>query len=100
LWSTRPPEADFRFADVSDETRARTDVLDVAADHAGTARVDGYTVVHDRGGEPERAVVVATTPDGRRCVAESTDTSLATVMTSDEWVGREVRVDGSSFRAT
>ena len=57
----------------------------------------GYTVVHDRGGAPERAVVIATTPDGRRCVAASTDTDLVTAMLADEWVGREVHVTGSVF---
>jgi acetyl-CoA C-acetyltransferase len=97
LWSTSPPADGFRFADVSDETRARSTVLDLATDHDGPARVDGYTVVHDRSGNPERAIVVATTPDGRRCVASTTETDLATAMVADEWVGRDVEVDGSTF---
>jgi acetyl-CoA C-acetyltransferase len=98
LWSTQPPACGFRFADVSDETRARTTVLDLAPDHDGPARVDGYTIVHDRRGTPERAIVVATAADGRRCVAASTDTDLAAAMVTDEWVGRDVQVAGSTFR--
>ena len=69
LWSTAPPADGFRFADVSDETSARTEVHDLAPDYDGPARIDGYTVVHSRAGEPERAIVVATTRDGRRTVA-------------------------------
>jgi acetyl-CoA C-acetyltransferase len=97
LWSTQPPADGFRFADVSAETSARTAVLDLAPEHDGPARVDGYTVVHDRSGSPERAIVVATTPDGRRCVAASTDVDLCAAMVADEWVGRDVHVDRSTF---
>jgi acetyl-CoA C-acetyltransferase len=97
LWSTRPADGGFRFADVSDETRARTSVLDLAPDHDGPARINGYTVVHSRDGEPERAIVVATTADGRRCVAGTTDTDLAAAMVRDEWCTREVHVTGSTF---
>jgi acetyl-CoA C-acetyltransferase len=72
-------------------------VLDLAPDHDGPARVDGYTVVHDRSGNPERAIVVATTPDSRRCVASTTEPDLAAAMDADEWVGRDVHVDGSTY---
>jgi acetyl-CoA C-acetyltransferase len=99
MWSTSPPADGFRFADVSDETSARTAVRDLAPDYDGPARVDGYTVVHSRAGEPERAIVVATTlRDGRRAVAASTDTDLAAAMLDDEWCGRDVQVAGSTFR--
>jgi acetyl-CoA C-acetyltransferase len=98
LWSTSPPADGFRFADVSDETSARTAVRDLAPDHDGPARIDGYTVVHSRTGEPERAIVVATAPDGRRTVAATTDTDLAAAMLADEWCGRDVQVAGSAFQ--
>ena len=97
LWSTRPPDDGFRFADVSDETRARTAVLELAPDHDGAARIDGYTVMHSRDGEPERAIVVATKSDGRRCVASGTDTDLAAAMVHEEWCTREVHVTGNTF---
>jgi acetyl-CoA C-acetyltransferase len=97
LWSTRPSARGFEFADVSHDTSIRTRVLDVASEHDGTVRVDGYTVVHRRDGTPERAVVIATTPDRRRCVAASEDSDLATAMTTEEWVGREIRVRGKTL---
>ena len=64
------------------------------------ARIDGYTVVHSRAGEPERAIVVATTADGRRCVAASTDTDLAAAMVHEEWCGRDVHVTGKHLLLT
>ena len=98
MWSTTPPGDGFRFADVSDETSARTAVRDLASDYDGPARVDGYTVLHSRAGEPERAIVVATTlRNDRRAVAASTDTDLAAAMLADEWCGRDVHVTGSTF---
>ena len=98
MWSTTPPGDGFRFADVSDETSARTAVRDLASDYDGPGRVDGYTVLHSRAGEPERAIVVATTlRNDRRAVAASTDTDLAAAMLADEWCGRDVHVTGSTF---
>ena len=83
---------------MSDETqRVVPTVLDLAPDHDGPARIDGYTVVHSRAGEPERAIVVATTPDGRRTVAATTDTDLAAAMVGEEWCGRDVHVTGNTF---
>jgi hypothetical protein len=79
LWSTRPPDDGFRFADVSDETpycRAR-------ASHPTTARIDdGYTVMHSRW----RARAPSSWPPrhGRRCVASGTDTDLAAAMVHEE----------------
>jgi acetyl-CoA C-acetyltransferase len=98
LWSAAPPPGGFRSADVSDESLRRSTVRDLASGYEGTARVDGCTVVHSRDGEPERAIVVATTDDGRRCVAASTDVALAAAMVHEEWVGRDVEVAGAEFR--
>jgi acetyl-CoA C-acetyltransferase len=97
LWSTRPPSDGFRAVDVSDETAAITDVLDLAPDHDGPARVEGYTVVHDRDGVPQRAIVVATTAAGTRCVAANDDVDVAADMVAAEWVGRNVDVRGSTW---
>jgi acetyl-CoA C-acetyltransferase len=97
LWSTRPPSDGFRAVDVSDETAAITDVLDLAPDHDGPARVEGYTVVHDRDGVPQRAIVVATTAAGTRCVAANDDVDVAADMVAAEWVGRNIDVRGSTW---
>jgi acetyl-CoA C-acetyltransferase len=100
LWSSEPPAAGFRSADVSDATMRESTVRELVSDYEGTARVDGYTVVHSREGRPERAIVIATTVDGRRCVAANTDDANIGAMVSEEWVGRDVDVDGAQFRAT
>ena len=100
LWSSAPLAGGFRSADVSNATMRQSTVRDLVAGYEGTARVDGYTVVHSREGEPERAIVVATAADGQRCVAATTDGALALAMVTDEWVGRDVEVVGAEFRAT
>jgi acetyl-CoA C-acetyltransferase len=98
LWSTRPPADGFRALDVSDAAAALTTVLDLVQDHHGRARIDGYTVLHDRDGAPERAIVVATTRAGARCVAASTDVDVVTDMVTQEWVGRDIDVGGNTWR--
>lgn len=98
LWSSTPPPRGFCAADVSTEVAARTPTLGVTAAHDGLARVDGYTVVHARDGAPERAVVVATTTDGLRTVASSTDDDVVAALLDGEWVGRQVTLRGAELR--
>ena len=59
-------------------------------DAAGPARIEGYTVVHDRGGEPEAVVAACLRPDGRRAWGRSTDPDLTRAMCEGEWVDRPV----------
>ncbi len=96
LWSTTPPDAGFRFGDVSAATEATTAVLELATDHRGGAVVDGYTVAHEQG-EPRYVAALARTADGRRCVVRCDDAVVAAEMARDEWCGREVVVDGARF---
>ena len=98
LWSTTPPDAGFRFGDVSAATAATTPVLALTSDHRGGAVVDGYTVAHEQG-EPRYAAALATTPDGRRSVVRCDDPAVAADMARDEWCGREIVVDGAGFSA-
>jgi acetyl-CoA C-acetyltransferase len=98
LWSTRPPERGFVADDVSDEAARRTEVLDLADGYRGEATVAASTVAHERG-EPVSAHVVATTPDGCRVAARCDHRGIAAAMAVDEWVGRDVRVDGTTFSA-
>jgi acetyl-CoA C-acetyltransferase len=94
LWSATPPPDGFRAADVSDAARAATAVAFVTSEADGPARVDGYTVLHARDGTPERAIAVATTPAGERCVAASSDAAVVAALATDDWVGRDVHVHG------
>ncbi len=98
LWSTTPPDEEFRFADVSAATEATTSVLELTSDHRGGAVVDGYTVAHEQG-EPRYAAALARTPDGRRCAARCDDPVVAAAMARDDWCGREILVDGARFSA-
>ena len=54
IYSTEPPAAGFRHEDVQDRIDALPRV-EVVSGHDGPAVVEGYTVVHDRSGLPERA---------------------------------------------
>jgi acetyl-CoA C-acetyltransferase len=52
--------------------------------------VEAYTVMHDRDGAPQRAIVSALLADGRRAWGTSDDAALAVAMCDGEWVGREI----------
>jgi acetyl-CoA C-acetyltransferase len=65
VYGTRPPADGFRTADVQDEVDADGSTP-AAYDHEGPATVESWTVMHARGGEPERAFVALRTPDGAR----------------------------------
>jgi len=72
------------------------------AEHAeGPARIETYTVVHDREGEPECGIVIGRLEDARRFLAfvEGGRDELASLETS-EGVGRtgRVRIDGDVHR--
>jgi len=95
LWSATPPAGPpYRSADVSAEVAAATPVIPSGAAIAGAATVATYTVISGPDGAG-RAVVLADQADGSRCIAASTDMSLATRMTSEEWCGRTVELDGA-----
>lgn len=89
LWSTEPPTA-FRSADVTDEAKSRTEVLELRADATGPATIVAATVVF-AGAEPSRAVVVLDV-EGGRTVARCMDADVASAMSQTDWVGRPVRV--------
>jgi acetyl-CoA C-acetyltransferase len=91
IYSTAPPGNGFRAANV----QAEVDALprrELAADHDGEASLESYTVVHDRDGNPSLAIVACLLPDGRRAWANSDDADLMKTLTTDEVLGRPVRV--------
>jgi acetyl-CoA C-acetyltransferase len=92
LWSCRPPGREFGAVDVTAEARAATPTVAVGDGRAGRARVAAYTVLHDPGGQPTRAVVLADRPGGTRALATSDDE--AGRLAEGEWGGREVELDG------
>jgi acetyl-CoA C-acetyltransferase len=87
LWSTDPPAAGFRH----DQPQQAVDALprrDPAPGHVGPATVETYTVVYDRGGEPDRAVLALITDDGRRAWATVTDGDDMRSLVEEEGCGR------------
>jgi len=94
VYSTRPPTGGFRH----DKPQAEIDALPrrtlASVDEArGPARVEAYTVMHDRDGRPEQCIAACLLADGRRAWGTSTERDLAAAMCEGEWVGRDVVLD-------
>lgn len=94
VYATEPPKNGFKFAYPQDEVDAlpRRDVVS-AADAAGSATVEAYSVMHHRDGHPEIAHVSCLLADGRRAWGETTDATVMTSMCEKEWVGTPVTLD-------
>ena len=60
---------------------------------AGKGTIDGYTVVYDRNGRPERALVALLTDEGARVWGETTDRATLVAMVDEEHVGRKAELD-------
>jgi acetyl-CoA C-acetyltransferase len=88
LWSGAPPRA-FRSAEVGEEVRRATPVVEVADEASGDGRVAAWTTLHERG-TPTATVAVVDLPGGTRTVATGEPRDLA--------VGDAVRVEGQSLR--
>jgi hypothetical protein len=48
---------------------------------------------------PWAAAVIATTPDGSRTVANSSDPDLLADLATNDWTGRTIAVAGATFTA-
>jgi acetyl-CoA C-acetyltransferase len=91
VWSTTPPAAGFRYECPQDEV----DVLPQrtpAPDHEGDATVETYTVVHDREGEPELAILALLTEDGCRAWGNTSDRYEMLGLMENEGCGRKARL--------
>ncbi|HET9610421.1 MAG TPA: acetyl-CoA acetyltransferase [Acidimicrobiales bacterium] len=97
LYSTEPPPAGFRWADVQHEVDRlpRREVCESVDDTgAGTATVESWVVPHGRDGGPERVLASCLLDDGRRAWAFSDDEATVAEMRSGaEQIGRAVKVD-------
>jgi acetyl-CoA C-acetyltransferase len=91
LWSTTPPAAGFRYEcpqDAVDALPQRTP----ASDYEGDATVETYTVVHDRDGEPELAILALLTEDGRRAWGNTADRDDMVGLMENEGCSRKARL--------
>lgn len=96
VYSTTPPPAAFRHADLQHEvdalpSRSLAEHVDPAVD--GEVTVETSTVMHDRNSTPERAIVSTLLADGRRAWAGSTDPDVLSELITVETAGRRGTVD-------
>ena len=96
VYATTPPKNGFAY----DYPQEQIDALPrrslaSPADAAGEMTIEGYSVMHDREGNPERSIASCILADGRRAWADTTDVAIGRDMCVNEWVGRTVRADES-----
>ena len=94
VYSTEPPAGGFRWEAPQDEVDASYTPTVAAEDHVGDVTIEGYTVMHDRGGAPEVGICALRTPDGRcRTWGSVRDADVLAAMEAEEFVGRTAAVD-------
>ena len=88
--STPPPRR--RRASATTTCRPQVDAIarsrPAADGYAGPVTVESYTVIHDRDGAPEQALLALLTPDGGRTWGSSTDADTMAELEATECVGR------------
>jgi acetyl-CoA C-acetyltransferase len=94
VYSTEPPPQPFRHEDLQEEVDA-TPHREVAKDHRGAAMVESYTVMYGADG-PDVAHVACLTSDGRRAWASTKDRDVLRAMTTREFCGQLVQLDGAT----
>lgn len=92
VYSTEPPAGGFRWEDTQAEVDASYEKRRVAEDHVGPVTIEGYTVVHDRSGDPEVAYCAVLTDDGARTWGVSHDPDLLAAMEREEHVGKRAEI--------
>ncbi len=96
VYATTPPKNGFAYDYPQDQIDALPRrSLASPADAAGEMTIEGYSVMHDREGNPERSIASCILADGRRAWADTTDVGIGRDMCINEWVGRTIRADAS-----
>ncbi len=95
VYATTPPGGGFRH----DSPQPQIDALPrrgvaTVSEAMGSAKIEAYTVMHDRNGSPETLFASTLLADGRRAWATSHEIELVTAMTRGEWVGKSATLDG------
>ena len=101
VYSTDPPANGFQYAYPQEAIDAMPHrEVATAAEAAGPATIEAYSVMHDRDGNPEIANVACLLGDGRRAWGRTDDRQLAAAMCVGEWVGRPATLapDGTLTR--
>lgn len=96
VYATTPPKNGFAYDYPQDQIDALPRrSLASPADAAGEMTIEGYSVMHDREGNPERSIASCILTDGRRAWVNTTDVGIGRDMCINEWVGRTVHADDS-----
>ena len=96
IYSARPPRTPFRSLDPSPR---HPPARSARTDYAGPATIEAYTVVYERDGTAEAAVVSALTPDGDRAVIRTPDRDVLDAIAADDRAGCPVSI-GANQRLT
>jgi acetyl-CoA C-acetyltransferase len=96
VYSSEPAPEGLLVADLAQEASDATAEVAAIAGYEGPATVVSYTVGHDRTGG-RRAIVVADTPTGNRCVAVNDHSDVADWASAEDVVGAVVTVEGECW---
>lgn len=96
IYGSRPAAQPWKRTPVEQfqEEVATPAPLEVDPEPTGPLRVDSYTVLHDREGQPEAGVLCGRTQEGKRAWARTPAgaNEVLDAMMSEEWIGREGRI--------
>jgi acetyl-CoA C-acetyltransferase len=90
VYSTTPPPPGAALAGTASDTAPAE--LPIVDTYQGPATVATYTVIHDRGGQPEWGLAICDVPGGDRCYARFDQPGLLKEALDTEWVGTGVEV--------
>lgn len=96
VYSTTPKEAEWRQPDMTADQQEINAMPhpELVEQAGGAATIETYTVIHDRDGKPDYAIIVGDLEDGRRFLANAEpDASVLGEMTKREMVGVRGRVN-------
>jgi acetyl-CoA C-acetyltransferase len=100
LWGTDPPAEGYRSQEVGAEVAAMAPTLPLVKRSGEVGTIATYTVLAGGDGSPATGVVVADLAGGARVVAANGDVDLAHAMTTEEWCGRSVVLEGATWLPT
>lgn len=93
VYGVEPPAQGFRWVSVQDQVD-RTPRRTSLPEYEGPGRLESWTVVHDRDGQPERAIAAVLTPEGARTFAGTTEGDLVDRLAVEDVAGAAVAVRG------
>lgn len=97
VYRTEPPTQPYRWESPQDEVDAAGSVT-LCEHPEGSGTVEACTVMHDRADDPERGIIAARLPDGRRAWGSTTDPDTMAALMTTETVGATVTfADDATF---